>query len=527
MKAVFTPTWLKHLVVCFAVILGASIGDPAVADEAAVRCAAIAAAPPPGVQVNTTEVVTDREDLPAFCRVAGVIAPSVGFEMRLPVENWNGRFLMSGCGAFCGSVDADRKGYANSINYALRRGYAATTTDSGHQSSRTDTSWAYNNPQAEQLYAHGWVPLAAAASRAILEAFYSERERYAYFSGCSNGGRTALKVAQLYPDLFDGIASGAPGINATYAAGVLGVFFDRTLVDKQGQLILRADKVPLLSQAVRDRCDHLDGLIDGIISDPARCDFKPESLRCADDSDTTGCLVKAELEQLEALYAGVTDSQGTSIYFGLPLGSEPYWSRWLLGATAEGKPHVTDLGTNFLRYLGFEQDPGPDYHSSEFDLDQDIPKLAATGELFNATDPDLSELQQSGGKLLMYHGLADPLTFPQESTRYYESVVKQMKPATPLDDFYRLFLIPGADHCWGVTGLAPDLFDPLQVLEQWVEQGQAPDNIEAVQHAGVGSAEGTGTILRTRPLCPYPQQARYKGAGSTFAADSFSCVLPE
>lgn len=489
-----------------------------------IRCPEISKSPIPGVKVAIAEVVEGRSDLPAFCKVTGEFAPSIGFEMRLPMETWNGRFLMSGCGAYCGELVPDNKGYANSINFALQRGYAATTTDSGHQASRTDTSWAYNNETAERLYAHEWVPIAAAGSQEILQAFYGERESFSYFSGCSNGGRTALKVAQLYPDLFDGIASGAPGINATFAAGVLGVFFDRTLVDENGELILRAEKIPMLSRAVKDQCDALDGLIDGIVSDPWVCDFTPKALLCEDDSEDTFCLTRAEVEQVTTLYEGMVDSQGDGLYYGLPRGSEPYWRRWLLGATAEGRPHVADLGSNFLRYLGFEQDPGPGYHSSEFNPDRDIPRLEAAARLFNATNPSLEGFRKSDGKLLMYHGLADPLTVPQESISYYERVIHQAGSVAEVDGFYRLFLIPGADHCWGITGHAVDLFDPLQVLEQWVERGEAPDQIIAVQHAEIGYGEGVGPVLRSRPICPYPEQARYSGSGSPFVAENFSCA---
>jgi feruloyl esterase len=376
------------------------------------------------------------------------------------------------------------------------------------------------------MYAHAWVPLATAASRAILERVYGGRERYAYFSGCSNGGRTAAKVAQRYPYLFDGIASGAPALNVTYAAGVQGVWLDRTLVDVDGQLVLRADKISLLSQAVQNRCDAQDGLTDSIVSDPFACDFDPGSLQCSDDVDDTRCLTAAEVDELHRLYTGAHDSQGRRLYAGLPYGSEDYWGRWLIGSTDDNQHYVADLGSNFLRYLGFEQDPGPDYDSRDFDLDTDIPKLAFMARLFNASDPDLSGLQQAGGKLLMYHGLADALIVPQESIAYYESVVQKFGSPDTVNEFLRLFMVPGMDHCWGITGHAPDLFDPLRVLEEWVEESVPPTRIEARQHAEPGQFEGVGPVIRTRPLCPYPQRARYKGKGSPNAAGNFDCVGP-
>jgi len=490
-------------------------------------CTALARVSFAGIQVATAEAVASAHDFPAYCRVIGKFEPSIGFEMRMPMDSWNQRFLMSGCGAYCGEVEPDRKGYANSINYALKRGYAATTTDSGHQAGRTDTSWAFNNREAERLYAHGWVPLAAAGSHLILEAFYGARERYSYFSGCSNGGRTALKVAQLYPDLFDGIASGCPTVNLTEAAGIQGVFLDRTLVDGDGELILRAEKIPMLSQAVRDRCDSLDGLTDGLVSDPKACDFDPELLKCHKDTDDIGCLTTAEVRQIRSLYAGAVDSRGKSLHYGMPYGSEPYWEKSLVGATDSGQHYLADFGSNFLRYLGFEQDPGHEYSSSQFDLDRDIPQLAFMGSLYNVGEPRLKRLQHSDGKLLMYHGMADPLIMYQQSVGFYNQVVGEAGSPEKVDEFFRLFLIPGSDHCWANTGLAPDLFDPLEVLERWVEMGQAPKRIDAIQHADTGASEGVGPVLRSRPLCPYPEISRYTGAGSAYSASSFECAMPE
>ena len=517
------PSYLIKLIGTYAVFCGWNI---AVASATAEDCVAIASSSLDGVRVDIAEVISERQDLPPFCRIAGEIEPSIGFETRLPMKDWNGKFLMSGCGAYCGEVLPDRKGYSNSVNYAVKRGYAATTTDSGHQASSTDTSWAYNNRGAEVLYAHAWVPLADAASRKLILAFYSESERYSYFSGCSNGGRTALKVAQLYPQLFDGIASGCPTINLMEAAGIQGVFLDRTLVDDKGELILRAEKIPMLSQAVRNSCDSPDGLTDGLVSDPSACDFNPETLQCADDDLAESCLTAREVEEIKRLYAGAHDSQGKALYFGLPYGSEPYWARSLVGENELGQHYLADFGTNFLRYLSFEDDPGPDYHSGLFDLDEDIPKLEEMGRLFNATSPDLSGLQRAGGKLLMYHGLADTLIMYQQSVDFYASVTNNLATAKEVREFFRLFLIPGADHCWGMTGYAPDLFDPLLVLEKWVESGEIPERIKAIQYAESSDGEGDGQVLRSRALCPYPKRGQFIGSGSPFAAENFDCVMP-
>jgi len=496
-----------------------AFGDP-------VSCESLTDEKVSGVSIESATPVHAEGDLPAHCLVQGIIAPSIRFEMRLPTDSWNGRFLLAGCGAYCGQVQPVRPlGYSNSIAFALRRGYAATKADSGHSgSSPIDTSWAFNDPTAEVLYAHAWVPLTAAASGQIIRTFYGAREDFSYFSGCSNGGRTAAKVAQMYPTLFDGIASGAPGINATYAAGIQGIWWDRTLVDENGELILTASKTPILAEAVLAHCDHKDGLVDRIVSDPSQCDFDPRSLRCRSD-DEAACLTSRELDVVEKLYAGPRDESGRQLYPGLPFGSERYWERWLVGPAHGGRPHVASLGSAFLLYLGFAEDPGSDYDSSMFRLETDIPQLAVMGRLYNATDPDLTSFRNAGGKLLMYHGLADALTLYVESTRYYESVIDHFGNRESVDDFYRLFLVPGMGHCWGVTGYAPDLFDPLSVLEDWVERGRAPEQIEARQHTNVKEQVGEGPVLRTRPLCPYPSRAAYDGTGSPYSATNFQCVV--
>ena len=232
-----------------------------------------------------------------------------------------------------------------------------------------DPSWGYNNRAAEEMYAHAWVPLATAASREILERVYGGRERYAYFSGLlPMAGARRPRLPSATRSSLNGIASGAPALNVTYAAGVQGVWLDRTLVDVDGQLILRADKISLLSQAVQNRCDAQDGLTDSIVSDPFACDFDPGSLQCSDDVDDTRCLTAAEVDELHRLYTGAHDSQGRRLYAGLPYGSEDYWGRWLIGSTGDNQHYVADLGSNFLRYLGFEQESGARLRLARFRL---------------------------------------------------------------------------------------------------------------------------------------------------------------
>lgn len=497
-----------------------ALAGPPIVDA---RCSTFALGDLPDLELRSATV----EELPGrrlrYCRLAGVFAHSIGFEMRLPMQGWNQRLLLSGCGAYCGEVLPEQDGYANAINFALERGYAATITDAGHQGSRVRTDWARDDRQAEVLYAHAWVPIAASASRALVRKFYGRAERYAYFSGCSNGGRTALKVAQRYPDLFDGVVSGCPTIDLAGAAGLQGLWLDRTLIDAAGGSSLRDDKVSLLTAAVLDRCDGQDGLLDRIISQPFECDFDPGSLACPSGSAEAGCLSTSEIEAVRRLYAGVTNSQGERLYPGLPRGSEPYWITSIVATDGAGRRLLGELGNDYFRYLGFDRDPGDAYTTADFDLDRDLPLLEPMRQLFNANDTDLSAFRRAGGKLLLHHGLADPIVVPDVSIAYYERVMEASAGQAKVQDFFRLFLVPGADHCWAVAGRAPDLFDPLQVMERWVEQGVAPEYIVAYQYEDSGKIVNSRPAKRTRPLCPYPLQARYTGRGTPLEARNFVC----
>jgi len=518
---------LAALVVLATAVFHGPATAAASADAPAGACTGLPDGNWEGITISVAETVRGSGDRPDYCRIIGTVAPSVGFELRLPERHWNGRFLMSGCGAYCGEILADRDGYANAINFALERGYAVAKSDSGHQGSRVRTVWAMDNPTGEVLYAHAWVPLATDAARRILRKYYGRAERFAYFAGCSNGGRTALRVAQSYPALYDGIVSGCPTIDLAGAAGLQGLWLTRVLQSADGELLLTPDKIPLLAEAVRDRCDHLDGLRDRIISRPEACDFDPASLLCEQGGDGTGCLTQAEATAAAQLYRGVIDKTGHQVYPGLPYGSEPYWQQSIVGTTNSGHWYLAELGNDFFRYLAFPDDPGADYSADDFSLEHDLAELEFSRELFNADSTDLSSFRASGGKLLLYHGLADPIIVPQQSIDYYRAVIERMGSRQTVQEFFRLFLIPGADHCWAMTGEAPDLFDPLQVIEEWVEQDKPPRQIKAYQFLDDGKRVTGRQPLRTRPLCPYPLRARYDGQGSPFVAQSFVCEEPD
>lgn len=275
-----------------------------------------------------------------------------------------------------------------------------------------------------------------------------------------------------------------------------------------------------MRDAVYSACDALDGIEDGIISDPRACTFDPAVLQCAQD-ETDTCLTADQVEALRKLYDGPRDSAGRSLYAGLPLGSEPFWEFWVTGETGGGGA-MRLAAEQFLRYMGFEEDPGDQYEIADFDFDRDPARLEFMAQIYNADDPDLDAFRENGGKLLMWHSWADAAPPPLETIRYYEAVEAYVGSREQTQDFFRLFMVPGMEHCGFSEGPGIDQhgFDLLTVLERWVEQGEEPASIFTTK------MDEEGNILWTRPICPWPQQEVYRGEGDVNNASSFECVDP-
>lgn len=378
------------------------------------RCEKIATQAGANIHVAVAERVSESGDLPAFCRVAGAIEPGIGFEARFPLRSWNGKYFQAGCGGFCGAVLADKEGWSNSVNPALRRGYAVLTTDGGHQAPHIGTAaWALNNEQAERLYADESIALAYAAGHHLIERIYRKKPRYSYFSGCSNGGRMAAIAAQRYPALFNGIVSGCPVLNLSYAGGVFGAWVLQANMGEDGARIIGpefASKVPLLARAAREQCDGLDGVEDGVVAAPFACRMDMSQIPLCAHESSPDCLTRAEAAVVEKWWRGPQNSRGEQLFGGMPAGSERLWPIWYLGSPEA--PHVGELlADGYLKFLGFEVDD-PGRSAAEFDFDSDVSLLQARGKLFNATDPDISAFRDAGGKMIMWHGLADPLVIP-------------------------------------------------------------------------------------------------------------------
>jgi feruloyl esterase len=441
------------------------------------------------------------KSLPAFCRVAATIKPSsdsdIKMEVWMPV-NWNGKFQAVGNGGWTGSIAYP------AMARALAKGYATASTNTGHDGERA--SFAIGHPEKVIDFAWRAVHETVVQSKALISANYGSAAKYSYWNGCSSGGKQGLKEAQRFPDDFDGLITGAPANNWIHQkASVVAV---AQAVHKTIESFIPPAKYPMIHEAVLAACDRLDGVKDGILEDPRVCKFDPKALLCK-TGDGPSCLTAPQVEAARKILAPSRNPRtGAFLFPGLALGTELAWAV----QAGEGARTVAE---DLFSFVVFEN-PQWDYRT--LDLDKDVALADKVDERFQmaAVDPNLKPLFSHKGKLLMYHGWSDPNIVPGNSINYYKSVVDTVGEKTAADSI-RLFMVPGMGHCNGGEG--PNQFDMVTALEQWVEQGKAPERILA-------SRERNGAVDRTRPLCPYPQVAQYKGSGSTDEAASFSCAAP-
>ncbi|MDP9171511.1 MAG: tannase/feruloyl esterase family alpha/beta hydrolase [Acidobacteriota bacterium] len=493
------------------------------------NCAALTRTPLQGIRIAVAEMVPAGSfavpggrggpvQVPAFCRVAAETGSEVKFEIWMPVD-WNRKLLAVGNGGLAGAI-----AYGGMVR-PLQLGYATSSTDTGHASASTsDASWALGHYERIVDFADRGVHQMALADKAILQAFYTAPVTHSYFSGCSQGGHEALIEAQRYPTDFDGIVAGDPANWWTrhYAGGHV-----YSALVTEGDAYIPAAKVQILADAVNEACDALDGVRDGILNDPRRCHFNPETLLCK-GPDTAACLTKAQVGAVQKIWTGLRSTDGEQLYPPLVPGGEAGpggWANWITGPEP-GRGGHANLGVPFFRYMVFDN-PAWDFRTFRFDAakgtDSDIDYMdAKLGALFNATNPDLSRFRANGGRLIQYHGWSDPDITPLNSINYYESVVRQTggdgsHGLRDTKEFYRLFMVPGMQHCQGGPGAAS--FDMVSALASWVEKGIAPDRV-------VASHVTNGVVDRTRPLCAYPSEAQWNGSGSTDDAANFTCVLP-
>jgi feruloyl esterase len=435
-----------------------------------------------------------------FCRVVATIEGTIKFELWLP-DDWNGKYQQVGNGGYTGDINYP------TLGGALAKGYAAASSSLGHQSKNAfETDWMVGNKQAIVNFGHRAHHLVAETAKRMVAAYYSKEPAYSYFVGCSSGGWQALTEIQKYPDDFDGVVAGAPAHNfvrlnlrGTLTAQISLAHPEGNLGRAQNQLV---------ADAALKHCDAADGVTDGIMSHPMQCDFDPEELQCKGEP-SDACLTGPQIERVKALYGPMRSKGGLELYPGPTIAAALGPS---FPANADAPAIAGPLG-NALKEFGYTKSSTV----ASFDPDTEIPAMEALMHpVMTAMSPDLSAFKSRGGKVVAWHGWGDAGISPYQTLQYYESVAEKM--GGNMDDFYRMFFVPGMGHC-GMGATGPDKFDAVAALENWVEKGIAPGRIESTQYKD-------GKITRTRPLCAYPQVPQYSGTGSTDEARNFTCGQP-
>lgn len=442
---------------------------------------------------------------PAFCRVTATLHPVTGsnikIEVWMPEAGWNGKLQSVGNGAFAGSIS-----YA-ALAEAVTDGYAAASTDTGHEGDGNSAEFVSGHPEQLIDFAYRAVHEMTVSAKQIVAARYGNDPKYSYFNGCSTGGRQALVEAQRYPDDYNGIIAGSSAGYTTHMT--IGQLYIGRAVQKDEASYIPASKYPAIHQAVLQACDKIDGVKDGVLENPTACHFDPAVMQCK-SGDGPDCLTAAQVQAARKIYAGAKDPRnGQQIFPGLEPGSELGWGTFLAGK------EPFSYASETLKYEVFKN---PNWNPASLNFDSDVAFADKTaGALMNATNPNLKPFFAHGGKLLMYHGWADPGIPPLNSVNYYTSVVRLMGGPQEAENSIRLFMVPGMGHCAGGPGT--DNFDKVGILDRWVTQGEDPAEI-------IASHKTDGVVDRTRPLCPYPQVATYKGTGSTDDAANFACKSP-
>jgi feruloyl esterase len=429
--------------------------------------------------------------LPSFCRVAVTLKPSARSDIRseiwLPTAGWNGKLHVVGNGGFAGTIAFP------AMAAALAGGYATASTDTGHTGAAANT---FVNDDVLRDYAYRAVHETTAVAKKAVDQFYGRAPRFSYFSGCSTGGRQALHEVQRYPEDFDGVVAGAPGLRPTRQAFGQNWLYQATA---DAASALPQQKLSVLHAAVMNACDALDGARDGVLENPVACTFDPQVLACREGDEPT-CLTSPQVEAVRKIYAGPRNARtGEQIFPGLERGSELGWS-----------PGPVGLAADFFRFLVFKD---PDWDPKALNFDTHVALVDSKDEhrILDATRTDLSSFTKRGGKLLLYQGWAENGIPPRNLVNYYDRVRESTSNATAA---VRLFMVPGMGHCGGGNGATS--FDMVAALDRWVTGGQAPATVPA-------SRVRDGKVDRTRPLCAYPAHAVYKGSGSIDDAASFEC----
>ena len=494
-------------------VLGGLIATSSSAAGAPVPCAQLATIALPEATVTAAEEVPAGEyappagprqtNLPAFCRVALTVSPQIRIEVWLPKEAWNGRYRGEGGGGYAGQVSY------GGLAEGIRLGYATASTDTGHPASAGGSFALMPDGRLnEQLigdFAERSLRELAIKAKAVIKAYYGDGPKYSYWNGCSTGGRQGLMAAQRFPEEYDGLVIGAPAIN--WDRFIPAELFPQIVINKTVGSPISNDKLSMATKAAVAACDARDGVTDGLINDPRKCSYDPKVLVCKAGDTSGNCLTTAEADAIRKIWNGPTTASGQRLWFGLEPGTP-------LTALAGGMPFP--IATAHAQYW-VQQDPKFDWRTwSESDFAAYFRTSQQKFHDIIGTDAaNLSGFRTHGGKMIIWHGEADPLIFPRGTLNYFDRVLADNGGAGKVKDFARLFMAPGVGHCGGGDGPAPaGLFE---TLVSWVEKGEAPDTVQAIRK------RQDGTTL-TRPLCAYPQTAKWNGTGSTDEAKNFSCV---
>lgn len=470
--------------------------------------------------------------LPAFCRVAVQDRPTsdsdIKIETWLPVTGWNGKYRGQGNGGFAGAIDY------RAMAAAVREGYATAGTDTGHTDSGhmgLDASFALGHP--EKVKDFGWraVHEMTLKAKAIVAAYYGMQPKRSYFASCSDGGREALMEAQRFPQDYDGILAGDPANDWTHL--LTAAMWDVHGMFETPDSYIPARKVPAIAAAVRAACDAQDGVGDGVLNDPRRCRFDPETMLCK-HGDADNCLLPAQVETIKNIYAGPRDATGRQIFPGYLPGAEDGpggWIPWITGPA----PHESMFYFFSVGYFSNFVYEKKNWDYRNYNVNQAL-SLAdkKTALALNATDPDLKPFFAHGGKLILYHGWNDPAIPALSTVDYYNAVVNRLGKKS-VDTSLRLYMVPGMHHCEGGPGATAFGQDPavarsdaqhdvFTALEQWVENGVAPGRLIVKKFVAGNPANG---VAMSRPLCPYPLTAKYNGKGNTNKAKKFVCAVEQ
>jgi hypothetical protein len=489
----------------------------------------------PHTTVTSAVTAEATAAIPAHCDVKATTRPTrdseIKFEVWLPASGWNGKYEQAGNGGWAGNIPVA------SFAEPLRRGYAVAGTDDGHGGGG-GAEWAIGHPEKMVDFGYRAVHETSLQAGAIVRALYGRDPSRSYFVGCSDGGREALMEAQRYADDFDGIIAGAPA-NTWSHLMTGGIWIEQALLKDDGSAVPPA-KLKAIQKAALDQCDAIDGIKDRLIEDPRACHFDPATIACK-GADSPDCLTAAQVEAVRQIYAGPKNPRtGAQISPGYSPGAEGEpgtWGSWITSAQPKNAA-LFGFANTYYGQAVFE-DPKWDFHKLNFDTDVAYGD-EKVGSVVNATNPDLRSFRARGGKLIQFHGWGDAAIPPLDSIQYNEQVRAFMEKfpdprsdaSKPIDDFYRLFMVPGMGHCAGGTGATSfgnvprggaDMdpgHDILAALERWVEKGVAPDQIIAS-----GTSITDAPKKMTRPLCAYPGTAHYKGTGDPSEAASFVCAV--